>query len=107
MGKNKNVLISVFDKKKFRVNIKIFNEKIYHLFNRCSSEYLKKIRIPHVEVSEYTKQKEILSGRVKNTSKNLYGILAANTLNHQKEIKKEKIINFDLIIVNLYPFEKQ
>ena len=25
---------------------------------------------------------------------------------HQEELKKEKIINFDLIIVNLYPFEK-
>ena len=29
-----------------------------------------------------------------------------NTRDHQKELKKEKIINFDLIIVNLYPFEK-
>ena len=108
MGKNKNVLISVFDKKNLELISKFLIEKKYTIYSTGgSSKYLKKIRIPHVEVSKYTKQKEILSGRVKTLHPKIFGgILAANTLDHQKEIKKEKIINFDLIIVNLYPFEK-
>tara|TARA_B100000575_G_scaffold117588_1_gene93610 strand:+ start:629 stop:2098 length:1470 start_codon:yes stop_codon:yes gene_type:complete len=108
MGKNKNVLISVFDKKNLELISKFLIEKKYTIYSTGgSSKYLKKICIPHVEVSKYTKQKEILSGRVKTLHPKIFGgILAANTLDHQKEIKKEKIINFDLIIVNLYPFEK-
>ena len=58
-------------------------------------------------MSKYTKQKEILSGRVKTLHPKIFGgILAANTQDHQMELKREKIVNFDLIIVNLYPFEE-
>ena len=50
--------------------------------------------------------KKILSGRVKTLHPKIFGgILATSTQGHQRELKKEKIINFDLVIVNLYPFE--
>ena len=62
--------------------------------------------MPFVEISKYTRQKEILSGRVKTLHPKIFGgILATSTQGHQRELKKEKIINFDLVIVNLYPFE--
>ena len=108
MEKNKNALISVFDKNNLELISKFLIKKKYTIYSTGgSSKYLKKIHIPHVEVSKYTKQNEILSGRVKTLHPKIFGgILAANTREHQKELKKEKIINFDLIIVNLYPFEK-
>ena len=108
MGKNKNALISVFDKKNLELISKFLMEKKYTIYSTGgSSRYLKKIHIPHVEVSKYTKQKEILSGRVKTLHPKIFGgILAANTQDHQMELKREKIVNFDLIIVNLYPFKE-
>ena len=108
MGKTKNALVSVFDKSNLDLISKFLIKKKYTIYSTGgSSKYLKKIKVPHVEISKYTKQKEILSGRVKTLHPKIFGgILAANTRDHQGELKKENIINFDLIIVNLYPFEK-
>ena len=106
MRNNKNALVSVFDKTNLDLISKFLIKKKYTIYSTGgSSKYLKNINVPHVEISKYTKQKEILSGRVKPSPKIFGGILAANNRDHQKELKKEKIINFDLIIVNLYPFE--
>ena len=108
MSKNKNALISVFDKTNLDVISKFLIKKKYNIFSTGgSSKYLKEINVPHIEISKYTKQKEILDGRVKTLHPKIFGgILATKTKDHQRELKKEKIINFDLIIINLYPFEK-
>ena len=108
MSKNKNALISVFDKTNLDVISKFLVKKKYNIFSTGgSSKYLKEINVPHIEISKYTKQKEILDGRVKTLHPKIFGgILATKTKDHQRELKKEKIINFDLIIINLYPFEK-
>ncbi len=108
MEKNKNALISVYDKTDLDKIAEFLIKKNYTIYSTGgSSEYLKKIRVKHIQISKYTKQKEILEGRVKTLHPKVFGgILASNTQDHQKEIKREKIINFDLIIVNLYPFEE-
>ena len=108
MGKNKNALISVYDKTDLDKIAEFLIKKNYTIYSTGgSSEYLKKIRVKHIQISKYTKQKEILEGRVKTLHPKVFGgILASNTQDHQNEIKREKIINFDLIIVNLYPFEE-
>ena len=108
MVKNKNVLISVFDKSHLDSIVKFLIKKKYTIYSTGgSSEYLKKIQVPHVQISKYTKQKEILSGRVKTLHPKIFGgILATSDKNHQKELNRERIVNFDLIIVNLYPFEE-
>ena len=108
MIKNKNALISVFDKTNLEKIANFLIKKKYTIYSTGgSSEYLRKIHVPHVQISKYTKQKEILDGRVKTLHPKIFGgILATNSKSHQKELDKEKIINFDLIIVNLYPFEE-
>ena len=108
MEKNKNALISVYDKTDLDKIAEFLIKKNYTIYSTGgSSEYLKKIRVKHIQISKYTKQKEILEGRVKTLHPKVFGgILASNTQDHQNEIKREKIINFDLIIVNLYPFEE-
>ena len=105
---NKNALISVYDKIDLENIAKFLIKKKYTIYSTGgSSNYLKKINLPYVEISKYTKQKEILNGRVKTLHPKVFGgILAANTQEHQKELKGQKIPNFDLLIVNLYPFEE-
>ena len=105
---NKNALISVYDKIDLENIAKFLIKKKYTIYSTGgSSNYLKKINLPYVEISKYTKQKEILNGRVKTLHPKIFGgILAANTQEHQKELKGQKIPNFDLLIVNLYPFEE-
>ena len=108
MKKYKNALISVFDKNKLDQIAHYLIKKKYTIYSTGgSSQYLKKIHVPHIEISKYTKQKEILGGRVKTLHPKIFGgILATNSKSHQTELNNEKIINFDLIIVNLYPFEE-
>ena len=108
MGKNKSALISVFDKTNLDLISKFLIKNKYTIYSTGgSSKFLKKIDVPHIEISKYTQQKEILAGRVKTLHPKIFGgILATDKKEHQKELKNEKIINFDLIICNLYPFEK-
>ena len=60
------------------------------------------------EISDFTKFNEILDGRVKTLHPFIFsGILAKiNNKVHQQQIKKIKVPNIDLVVVNLYPFEK-
>tara|TARA_A100001015_G_scaffold114800_1_gene127451 strand:- start:1747 stop:3216 length:1470 start_codon:yes stop_codon:yes gene_type:complete len=108
MVKNKNALISVFDKTNLDIIAKFLVKKNYTIYSTGgSSEYLRKIHVPHIQISKYTKQKEILDGRVKTLHPKIFGgILASNSKNHKEELKKEKINIFDLLIVNLYPFKE-
>ena len=108
MVKNKNALISVFDKTNLDKISKFLIKKKYTIYSTGgSSGYLKKIHVPHIQVSKYTKQKEILAGRVKTLHPKIFGgILATNAKDNQEELSRERIVNFDLLVVNLYPFEE-
>ena len=108
MVKKKNALILVFDKSGLDKIGKFLIKNNYVIYSTGgSSEYLKRNRIPHFQISKYTKQKEILHGRVKTLHPKIFGgILATNSKIHQKELVKEKMINFDLLIINLYPFKE-
>ena len=52
--------------------------------------------------------KEILDGRVKTLNSKLYGSILYKRDNkeHIEEFKKLKVPKIDLVIINLYPFEK-
>ena len=62
-----------------------------------------------IEVSNYTKFSEMLDGRVKTLHPKIHaGILNIRKKKaHRKELKKQNIPEIDLVIVDLYPFEKQ
>ena len=104
----KNVIISVFDKTNLDVIAKYLVEKKFTIYSTGgTSKFLKTIKIPHIEISKYTKQKEILGGRVKTLHPKIFGgLLGTNTNEHKNELKKQKIVEFDLLIVNLYPFKE-
>ena len=104
----KNVIISVFDKSNLDVIAKFLVNKKFTIYSTGgTSKFLRKINIPHIEITKYTKQKEILGGRVKTLHPKIFGgLLGTNAKDHKDDLKKEKIVEFDLLVVNLYPFEK-
>ena len=104
----KNVIISVFDKTNLDLIANFLIRKKFTIFSTGgTSKYLSQINIPHIEISKYTKQKEILDGRVKTLHPRIFaGILATTIQDHQKELKNHGIVNFDLLVINLYPFQE-
>ena len=105
---DKNAIISVYDKTDLDIISKYLIKKKYTIYSTGgTSDFLKKHNIPHIEISKYTKQKEILGGRVKTLHPKIFGgLLGTKSLKHQKELQSEQIVNFDILIVNLYPFEE-
>ena len=109
MIKIKRAVISVFDK---RYIVKFAKElqklKIEILSTGGTASLLKKNKIKVTDVSKYTKQPEILSGRVKTLHPKIHaGILALrDNKGHIKEVKKYDVDFIDLVVVNLYPFLK-
>lgn len=60
-----------------------------------------------IEISSLTSSPEMLDGRVKTLHPKIHGgILAKNNEEHQKELEQYNIPSFDLVIVNLYPFQQ-
>jgi len=104
----KNVIISVYDKTDLDVIAKFLIKKKFIIYSTGgTSDFLKKNDIPHVEISKYKKKKEILSGRVKTLHPKIFGgLLGTKSQDHQKELQSEKIVNFEMLIINLYPFEE-
>ena len=104
----KNALISVFDKTNLDLIADFLIKKKYTIYSTGgTSKYLREIKIPFIEISKYTKQKEILDGRVKTLHPKIFGgLLATNKRSHLKEMKGDGIVSFDILLVNLYPFEK-
>ena len=51
MGRNKNVLVSVYDKSNLDLISKYLLKKKYTIYSTGgSSEYLKNINVPHIEI---------------------------------------------------------
>ena len=110
LKKIKRAIISVSDKsnlKRILSVLKKFNVQII-----SSGGSFKKIRSMNyncTEISNYTGFTEMLDGRVKTLHPKIYaGILnIRKNKKHNRDLKRLNIPNIDLVIVNLYPFEKK
>ncbi len=67
---------------------------------------LKEQEIPVTEVSEYTDFPEIMGGRVKTLHPKIHGGILSRGDQDKEEMTDHGINKIDLVIVNLYPFEK-
>lgn len=69
---------------------------------------LQSVGISVQAISDYTGQKEILAGRVKTLHPKIHGGILAkrDDEQHLAELKESGINPIDLLVVNLYPFEK-
>jgi phosphoribosylaminoimidazolecarboxamide formyltransferase/IMP cyclohydrolase len=108
--KIKRALISVSDKTNLKdvlECLKINNIEV--ISTGGSYKFIKDLGFKCTEVSEYTKFPEILDGRLKTLHPKIHGglLAKADDKEHQDQIKKEDIDFINLLIVNLYPFEKK
>jgi len=64
--------------------------------------------VPVVPVSQATGSPEILGGRVKTLHPKIHGGILADRARseHLKQLKEQGIVPIDLVVVNLYPFQR-
>src|ERR671925_768454 len=69
---------------------------------------LKKEKIPVREVSSFTAFPEVLDGRVKTLHPRVHGglLFKRGNAKHEAEAKECGFEPIDMVVVNLYPFEK-
>jgi phosphoribosylaminoimidazolecarboxamide formyltransferase/IMP cyclohydrolase len=82
--------------------------KVEILSTGGTAKMLREGGVPVVEVSDYTGFPEMLDGRVKTLHPKIHGgILGRRDLSsHQQQMAAHKIGPIDLVVVNLYQFEK-
>ena len=102
-------LISVYDKGGLDEFCKILDSLGYEIYSTGGTlDYIKKLGINAFSISEITNHEEILEGRVKTLHPRIHaGILAdPDNPNHTSDIKRLNLQLFDIVVNNLYPFEK-
>ena len=106
----KRAIISVSDKSNLETILPTLKKfKIEIISSGGSFKKIKSMKYNCVEVSNYTEFPEMLSGRVKTLHPKIHaGILnIRKNATHRKDLRKQNIPEIDLVIVDLYPFEKQ
>ena len=108
----KTALISVFDKKNLNILIPFLERNNYHIYSTGGTlnkinEYVENKSIVY-SISDYTQYPEICNGRVKTLHPRIYGGILGlrDNPDHVDDLKEIRAKFFDLIVVNLYPFEK-
>ncbi|MBI4706856.1 MAG: bifunctional phosphoribosylaminoimidazolecarboxamide formyltransferase/IMP cyclohydrolase [Candidatus Omnitrophica bacterium] len=105
----KRALVSVSDKSGVLELAKVLNKfGVEILSTGGTARLFRENNIPVKEVSEYTGFPEMLDGRVKTLHPKIHGGLLALRKNqeHIRTIEKHGIGLIDMVVVNLYPFEK-
>lgn len=107
--KIQSALISVFDKEGLEPLVRMLHQLEVVIYSTGGTEtFIKNLDIPVVPVEEVTSYPSILGGRVKTLHPKIFG----GILNRQdnpsdlEQLKEFEIPQIDLVIVDLYPFEK-
>ena len=107
--KIKSALISVFHKDGLKSVLKALHENKVMIYSTGGTEkFIKDLNIPVTAVEDITSYPSILGGRVKTLHPKIFGGIL-NRQDHEGDISEMKefdIPQIDLVIVDLYPFEK-
>ena len=109
MLKIKRALISVSDKSGLDKLAKKLGElEVEILSTGGTSKKIAGLGIKVKDVSDYTGFPEMLDGRVKTLHPKIHGALLSlrDNKEHMETVKKHNIELIDMVVVNLYPFEK-
>ena len=103
----KNALISVSDKTGLEKLVTCLDENKVSIFSTGgTAKFIESLGINVTKVSEITNFPEIMDGRVKTLNPLIYGGIL-NRIGIDDDIQKEHgMINLDLMVINLYPFEE-
>ena len=72
-----------------------------------TAKLLREAGLPVTDVASYTGSPEVMEGRVKTLHPRVHGgILARRTQEHLKDLERLGGAPIDLVVVNLYPFER-
>jgi phosphoribosylaminoimidazolecarboxamide formyltransferase/IMP cyclohydrolase len=107
--KIQSALISVFSKEGLEPIIRLLNSQNVTLYSTGGTEdFIKNLGIPVVPVEDVTSYPSILGGRVKTLHPKVFGGIL-NRQDNESDIQQMEefdIPQIDLVIVDLYPFEK-
>ena len=110
LKKIKRAIISVSDKSNLKIILPILKKYNIEIISSGGSfKKIKSLRYNCIDVSKYTNFNEMLDGRVKTLHPKIHaGILnIRKNKKHKKQLKEKNIPDIDLVIVDLYPFEKK
>ena len=105
----KSALISVFSKDGLEELVKILDSKGVEIYSTGGTQkFIENLEISVKPVEELTDYPSILGGRVKTLHPKVFGgILNRRTNEEDKlQLSEYKIPEIDLVVVDLYPFEK-
>jgi len=105
----RRALVSVSDKTNLDTFVRGLVDLGFEILSTGGTRsFLEKAGIPVIDVTEYTGFPEIMDGRVKTLHPKVHGaILGRPTLESDAEaIAAHSIIPFQLVVVNLYPFQQ-
>ncbi|MVX36820.1 bifunctional phosphoribosylaminoimidazolecarboxamide formyltransferase/IMP cyclohydrolase [Myroides sp. LoEW2-1] len=104
-----SALISVFDKNGLEPIVRELHKNNVVIYSTGGTEtFIKDLGIPVVAVEDITSYPSILGGRVKTLHPKIFGGIL-NRQDHEGDVAQMKefdIPQIDLVIVDLYPFEK-
>ncbi|NBL64564.1 bifunctional phosphoribosylaminoimidazolecarboxamide formyltransferase/IMP cyclohydrolase [Flavobacterium sp. NST-5] len=107
--KIKSALVSVFSKDGLEPIVKKLHEQNVVFYSTGGTEeFLKNLGIPVIPVEDITSYPSILGGRVKTLHPKIFGGIL-NRQDHEGDVSQMEEYNIpqiDLVIVDLYPFEK-
>ncbi|PIP53735.1 MAG: bifunctional phosphoribosylaminoimidazolecarboxamide formyltransferase/inosine monophosphate cyclohydrolase [Bacteroidetes bacterium CG23_combo_of_CG06-09_8_20_14_all_32_9] len=101
--------ISVYNKDGLEVIVKKLHQlNIQIISTGGTHEFIKKMNIPVISAESLTGFPSILGGRVKTLHPNIFGGILArrNDLFDMQQVDEYKFTLFDLVIIDLYPFEE-
>ncbi len=107
--KIKNALISVFYKEPAKKLIEELNKKGVSLYSTGGTlDYIKSLGIEAKSIESLTGYPSILGGRVKTLHPKVFGgiLVRSEKEEDQKQLKEFEIPEFDMVVVDLYPFEE-
>ena len=104
-----SALISVFSKEGLEPIVRLLNSQNVTLYSTGGTEdFIKNLGIPVVPVEDVTSYPSILGGRVKTLHPKVFGGIL-NRQDNESDVQQMGEFNIpqiDLVIVDLYPFEK-
>jgi phosphoribosylaminoimidazolecarboxamide formyltransferase/IMP cyclohydrolase len=109
LKKATSALISVFHKDGLEPLVRKFDELGITIYSTGGTEkFIKELGIDVVPVEEVTRYPSILGGRVKTLHPKIFGGILNRLDNKgdQDQLKEFSIPQLDIVIVDLYPFEK-
>ncbi len=105
----KKAFISVYDKTGLDAIIHELKSRKVELYaSGGTADFIKSLGYSCVDISEVTQYPSILGGRVKTLHPKVFGAILAKReeASHIQDLQNHQIDTFDLVIVDLYPFEK-